>query len=35
MAARYNIEPEGVAGVVFVSTLIGFAIMPLILLMVL
>lgn len=35
MAARYNVEPEGVAGVVFVSTLIGFAIMPLILLMVL
>jgi predicted permease len=35
MAARYNCEPEGVAGVVLVSTLIGFATMPLILLLVL
>ncbi len=35
MAARYNCEPEGVAGVVFVSTLVGFALMPLILLLVL
>ena len=35
MASRYNCEPEGVAGVVFVSTLIGFALMPLILLLVL
>jgi predicted permease len=35
MAARYNCEPEGVAGVVFVSTLIGFAMMPFVLLLVL
>ncbi len=35
MAARYNADPEGVAGVVFVSTLLGFAIMPLVLLLVL
>jgi predicted permease len=35
MAARYNCEPEGVAGVVFASTLIGFALMPLVLLLVL
>ena len=35
MAARYNCDPEGVAGVVFMSTLIGFATMPLILLLVL
>jgi len=35
MAARYNADPEGVAGVVFVSTLIGFAMMPLVLLLVL
>jgi predicted permease len=35
MAARYRCEPEGVAGIVFVSTLIGFALMPLTLLLVL
>ena len=35
MAARYKCEPEGVAGIVFVSTLIGFALMPLTLLLVL
>jgi len=35
LAARYRTEPEGVAGVVFVSTLLGFAAMPFILLLVL
>lgn len=35
MAARYNADPEGVAGVVFVSTLLGFITMPLVLLLVL
>ena len=35
MAARYNTDPEGVAGVVFVSTLLGFVSMPLVLLLVL
>ena len=35
LAARYRADPEGVAGVVFVSTLAGFAVLPLILLYVL
>ncbi len=35
LAARYRSEPEGVAGAVFVSTLLGFAALPFILLLVL
>jgi hypothetical protein len=35
LAARYDTDPEGVAGVVFVSTILGFAAMPLVLWMVL
>ena len=35
LAARYRTDPEGIAGVVFVSTLTGFAVLPVILLYVL
>ena len=35
LAVRYHADAEGVAGVVFLSTIVGFAVMPLILLYVL